>query len=490
VTKKLRVAPRAAVLVESMRDIGYSLKTALADVIDNSLAAGARQVDILADTHSGSPAIAILDDGSGMTEAQLIEAMRPGTRSPLEGRDPRDLGRFGLGLKTASFSQGRRLTVVTRQSGTTSCARWDLDEVAASDDWLVELPEDTDGIPWIDRLGERGTLVIWQKLDRLVDQEPESGRASLVNQIDEAAAHVELVFHRFMSGEPGIRRIDFRLNGRALLPFDPFKSGNRATQFEETETFSLGGQEVTFQVVTLPHHKKVSAAEWERYAGADGYLRNQGFYLYRNRRLIIHGTWFGLARQTELTKLCRVRIEMPNGLDAAWKIDVKKASAQLPAPIRDRLRRIIERVGATSRRAYAARGARLVSDTKLPVWTRNQKGNRISYGLNAEHPVMTGFLQRLEPGLAREFESILELLTATLPVDALIADIGAGSEQLRQNSLDDSSFAEIVRRTYTDLRLSGFSHDDVVLMLSSASPFRENWAVTSEIAGELRGKVD
>ena len=82
---------------------------------------------------------------------------------------------------------------------------------------------------------------------------------------------------------------------------------------------------MTFQVVTLPHHRKVSAAEWEKYAGPEGYLKNQGFYLYRNRRLIIHGTWFGLARQTELTKLCRVRIEMPNGLDAAWKIDVKKA---------------------------------------------------------------------------------------------------------------------------------------------------------------------
>lgn len=473
-----------------MRDIGYSLKTAVADVIDNSLTAGARRVDILADTHSGSPAVAILDDGCGMTETQLIEAMRPGTRSPLEGRDPRDLGRFGLGLKTASFSQCRRLTVVTRQSGSTSCARWDLDEVAASDDWIVELLDDTVEIPWIDRLGERGTLVVWQKLDRLVEQDSESGRAGLVSQIDEAAAHVEIVFHRFMSGEPGIRRIAFLLNGKELQPFDPFNSGNRATQFEEPETFTLGGQEVTFQVVTLPHHKKVSAAEWERYAGSEGYLKNQGFYLYRNRRLIIHGTWFGLARQTELTKLCRVRIEMPNGLDAAWKIDVKKASAQLPAPIRDRLRRVIERVGATSRRAYSARGTRLVSDTRLPVWTRNQSGNRISYGLNSEHPIIAGFLQQLEPALAREFGSILELVTATLPMDALVADIGAGSEQLSQRALTDLSFDEIVRGTYTNLRESGFSHDDIVLMLSSASPFREKWAAASEIAENLREKTD
>jgi hypothetical protein len=311
-----------------------------------------------------------------------------------------------------------------------------------------------------------------------------------VARIDEAATHVELVFHRFISGEPGIRRVEFFLNGRALQAFDPFNSGNRATQFLEPESFTLGGHEVTFQVVTLPHHKKVSATEWERYAGPEGYLKNQGFYLYRNRRLIIHGTWFGLARQTELTKLCRVRIDMPNGLDAAWKIDVKKASAQLPGPIRERLRRIIERIGATSRRTYSGRGARLISDSRLPVWTRAQRGNRISYGLNTEHPVIDSFLQRLDPTLSQEFARILDLVTATLPIDALIADIGAGSEQLTPRSLTEGELVEVIKTTYADLRASGFSHDDVELMLSSASPFRENWSATSEIARSLRRKDD
>ena len=147
--------PRASVLVESLRDIGYSLQTALADVIDNSLTAGARKIELLAETHAESPSIGIVDDGKGMTRSELMEAMRPGSRSPLEERPEIDLGRFGLGLKTASFSQCRRLTVLTSRHGVVSTAIWDLDTVAAHDRWLVELPGSAAGIPWVQSLARR-----------------------------------------------------------------------------------------------------------------------------------------------------------------------------------------------------------------------------------------------------------------------------------------------------------------------------------------------
>ena len=142
--REMELAPRASALAESLRDMGYSLRTALADVIDNSITAGARNIDLLADTHDEVPAIGVLDDGSGMTQYELFEAMRPGSRSPLELRDADDLGRFGLGLKTASFSQCRRVTVLTKRDGIPSCASWDLDTVAARDKWVVEVA-DSDG---------------------------------------------------------------------------------------------------------------------------------------------------------------------------------------------------------------------------------------------------------------------------------------------------------------------------------------------------------
>ena len=102
--RTVRTAPKAAMLIESMRDIGYTLETAIADIVDNSITAGAGTIDLFADTTASDVKIAILDDGGGMDESTLFEAMRIGSRNPLDERDPYDLGRFGLGLKTASFS--------------------------------------------------------------------------------------------------------------------------------------------------------------------------------------------------------------------------------------------------------------------------------------------------------------------------------------------------------------------------------------------------
>ena len=475
-TREQEVPPRASVLVESLRDIGYSLHTAVSDVIDNSLTAGARKIELHAETHAEVPVIGILDDGTGMTEAELVEAMRPGSRSPLESRTAADLGRFGLGLKTASFSQCRRLTVVTRRGGVTSCAVWDLETVSARDKWIVELPESVTAVPWSDRLAADGTLVVWQKLDRLVGPDGRRDRRDLVRQLDETAQHVEFVFHRFLSGREGReRRVEIFLNGRELKAFDPFHSHHPATQHHQEEPFVLAGSEVLIQPVTLPHHDKVSKADWTRYGGPEGYLKNQGFYLYRNRRLIVHGTWFGLARQLELTKLCRVRIDMPSSLDAEWKIDVKKAWAQPPPPVRERLRRIIERIGVPSKRTYTVRGSRLAEDSRLPVWTRSQDKNGISYGIDTEHPLFSAFESRLDPETDDEFRRLVGLIVSTLPVEALYADVSASAESVVPAALAPDDFREIVEATWRILRKRGLASTDTVARMRSADPFRSRW---------------
>lgn len=475
-TREAEVPPRASVLVESLRDIGYSLQTAVADVIDNSLTAGARTIELLAETHAEFPAIGILDDGAGMTEAELREAMRPGSRSPLEDRGATDLGRFGLGLKTASFSQCRRLTVITRTGGVTSCAVWDLDTVAARDKWIVELPDNLSTVPWSERLVVDGTLVVWEKLDRLVGSDGRGNRQDVVRQLDETARHVEFVFHRFLSSRTsGRTQVEIALNGRALQPFDPFHSHHPATQHHPEEKFALDGQEIRIKPVTLPHHDKVSRKDWEHHAGPEGYVKNQGFYLYRNRRLIVHGTWFGLARQQELTKLSRVLIDMPACLDARWKIDVKKASAQPPAAVRERLHRIIKCIGVPSRRTYTERGARLTENSRLPVWTRAQDKNRISYGLDATHPMLAAFEARLDIEAAKEFRKILGLIASTLPIDALYADVSENSGAVVPRALDPGDFAEIVQATWSVLRERGLSSTETETRIRSADPFRSRW---------------
>ncbi|MDZ7803618.1 ATP-binding protein [Thiohalophilus sp.] len=396
-----------------------------------------------------------------------------------------DLGRFGLGLKTASFSQCRRLTVLTRRNGITSCAAWDLDIVAETDEWYIEIPESTVGIPWADSLQQDGTLVVWQKLDRLVDPKNESDRKDLTRQINDTASHLELVFHRFLAGERGLKRVTMALNGRKLEAFDPFNSRHPATIFGPEDVFRLGEHEIRIQPVTLPHHKKVTAEEWDRYAGAEGYIKNQGFYLYREKRLIIHGTWFNLARQTELTKLARVRIDMPNGMDGEWKIDVKKASAQPPGPVRDRLRRIIEVIGAGSKRAYTTRGHRLVSENQLPVWIRFQDKNEISYGLNLYHPIFKNFTDTLSEGQKQEFSRLLSLIESTIPFDTFFSDISSHPKSVSTKSMEDEAFVSLVMETYLTLNSGKLASNEIRLMMSSAEPFRSNWEEVEKIIVKL-----
>lgn len=474
-----RAAPRAAMLIESMRDIGYTLESALADVIDNAITAGAKNVEIFADTNAVKPKLAIIDDGFGMVEAELLDAMRPGNRSPLDERAKDDLGRFGLGLKTASFSQCRRVTVISRRNGETCCARWDLDSVVESDDWLVELPDEISDISWADRLGDQGTLVLWEKLDRLAESEGSPlDEENLVRRVDEATQHLELVFHRFLAGEPGLKRISMKLNNRKLEAFDPFHSSHDATIKGPEEKIRVKGHDVVVRAFTLPHHKKVSPSDWIKYEGRGGYLRNQGFYVYRAKRLIIHGTWFGLARQAELTKLARVRIDMPNQLDADWKIDVKKASAQPPYRVRERLRAIIDTIGASSKRVYTSRGRRLAGDSRIPVWRRMQDKNEISYSVNSEHPVIVNFAARLPDDLKRDFHRLIEMTSAAIPVDALFADISGQPEKIAGASISDDGLSHVIETTFRTLFEGGISSDDILEMLRLAEPFRSNWEST------------
>jgi hypothetical protein len=463
-------------LIESMRDIGYSVSTALADVIDNSISSGARRIELFVETDPRCAKIGILDDGWGMTEEELLVAMRPGSRTPSDFRAPSDLGRFGLGLKTASFSQCRRLTVATRQNSITCAAIWDLAHVAATDDWLVQIPDNPMELPWAEHLGVHGTLVVWEDLDRLVSSTGTAdARAHFIRVVDEAREHLEVVFHRFLAGEPGLPAVKIVLNNVPLEPYDPFHSKHPATVIGPVEIIRNGRSPVSVQCFTLPHHRKVTPAEWDRYAGRAGYAKNQGFYVYRGKRLIIHGTWFGLARHLELSKLARVRIDIPNSLDADWKIDVKKASAQPPYAVRERLKRIIEPLVSTSKRVYTSRGHVRVADSRLPVWNRIQNKNEITYRINPEHPVIESFASRLPPELRSEFSRILDLSGSSIPMDALFADLSGTPDQLGATTISDETLRHTLVTTVNKLVEAGLKTEVITEMLHSVEPFRSNW---------------
>ena len=481
-------APSALSFLESLRDIGYSLETAVADILDNSITAKASEVQIHLNVIDKSAQIAIIDNGTGMTEEELIEAMRPGSKNPLETRAKDDLGRFGLGLKTASFSQCRRFTVVTRKDNILSAALWDMDFVAQQekDEWTLQIPEgeEIDRIPYIGQIPESGTLVLWEKLDRLEDAtESTKLEDHLYESFDTVRKHIELIFHRFLEGERPYRKVGVTINGEPLQPFDPFNSKHPSTILQQEEVIQVRGVPIKIQPYVLPHHKKTTAAEWTKYGGDAGYLKNQGFYVYRAGRLIIYGTWFRLAKQAELTKLSRVRVDMPNELDHLWKIDVKKASAQPPLIVRERLKKIIDRIGGASNKVYTQRGRKLVDPAVHAIWSRRVDKNEITYEVDVQHPAVQGFYELLDDEQARRFDSLLKVFGEYLPVDSLFHDLAGQAENVVSASCDEDSLKSLLELTCRLYKQQDpdITSKKIIENLKKTEPFKSNFQVTESL---------
>ena len=199
--------PNVSSLVKSLRDIGYTLDVAIADLIDNSISASAINIDIVFAPINDKPILAILDNGKGMDFDELTEAMRLATKDPSDHREDGDLGRFGLGLKTASFSQSKLLTVLSKTDNSEiSVSQWDLDKVIATNKWTLnqlDLSEVDKDIPLLKEFSvlNSGTLVIWGGIDKVLKE-------AIPYEVAKISDHLSLVFNRFLSGEGRVRKIE------------------------------------------------------------------------------------------------------------------------------------------------------------------------------------------------------------------------------------------------------------------------------------------
>jgi Histidine kinase-, DNA gyrase B-, and HSP90-like ATPase len=415
--------PHASSLTESMRDIGYSLETAVADIIDNSIAAGATEVSIRIDFESASPLLCIIDNGRGMNLAELIDAMRYGSKHPRDVRTLDDFGRFGLGLKTASFSQCRRLTVISSQKGKLEGAIWDLDTISGEDEWMLGILESVEiaSLPYISELVSTGTMILWEKLDRLCGSEFVN-KDVLYEKLELVDHHLSLVFHRFLVGEIKGKKLKIMMNNHNLEAFDPFCVSNKATQLLPEEIVRIEGHEIKIQPYILPHHSKLSLREHDYYQSRSEFVSNQGIYVYRNSRLMAWGSWFRLVPKGESTKLARVKIDFPNALDEQWTIDIKKSRAYPPPQVRDRLRHVLTRIIEQSTRVHTGRGRRLFDENHEPFWVRYAEHGGVRYSLNKDHPVLVSYQQMLEPDQRRLFQEVLTVVEDSIPVEAIYSD--------------------------------------------------------------------
>ena len=458
-------------LMESLRNLGYTLDTALADVIDNSVAVGARNISVRFLWANGAPWIAILDDGHGMTQPELIEAMRFGCTSPLERRSVDDLGRFGLGMKTASISQCSLLTVISRADGKLTACSWDLDQLAkqVTNDWtMVVHTKETLLVsaaiaPLLETLTVwgTGTIVCWQNMDGLFpDKTAARSEQRFSELMDRARLHLELVFHRYLSPDPGRPAVRMDFNGSSLKAFDPFGPRHPARQELPLETIRINGENIHVQPFVLPHHSKIPRSEYEAFGGEDGYLQSQGFYLYRNRRLIVKGTWFRLIRKEVLNKLIRVRVDIPNSLDALWRIDVKKAEADPPESVLRELKKLIQRIAGTGQRVYTRRASRLHNGPLVQVWKREVIDGRIRYSLNEEHPLLRELLGDEDSTRAARARACLQLVSNAFPSDIYFSDAASDSVEFGP-AADDPQHLEVAARLIEALKRCGFEGEEL-----------------------------
>jgi hypothetical protein len=485
---ELEVTPYAPAFIESMRAVGYSLESAVADIIDNSISAEATSVRIQFRPFD-NPNVAIIDNGHGMLSDELTEAMRHGGRNPLDVRSPHDLGRFGLGLKTASLSQCRKLTVISCKDGALASRCWDLDLVTERKAWILRMPDNDEEIRELPHVNEiiqqgNGTVVLWENLDRLAAGEV-SVQTALDTKMDQVREHLAVTFHRYLSGEPGLNRLSIEINNNPVAPLDIFLAAHRATQRLYEDAFTVEGHEISVQPFILPHISKLSAEDLKLAGGEEGLRRNQGFYVYRNRRLIIRGTWFRLARAEEMTKLARVRVDIPNALDSLWTLDIKKSSAHPPEIVRRNLGRTVERIVERSRQTYTFRGRRTQRDGITHAWNRIQGRGGISYRINREHPFVTALVESLDDDQRRLLRGILDTLELTYPADSLYADMASD----RPRSVEAHNLESLKELALQVLDAAGNlpgGRNSLLEILHTIEPFSSYPDLTGEIVEELK----
>ena len=360
----LEVIPSARRLIRSLRDVGYDFKHAVADLIDNSIAAGASSVAIDMRFDGKDSFLRIADNGAGMNGTTITEAMRFGTERDYEADE---LGKFGLGLKTASLSQCSRLTVASRTDRTAKrieARQWDLAYVEKSNRWeIIDVPADERPDALVEPLRDAiGTVVLWELMDRVLGYKIPWGdraRTGFLRLADELDQHLGMVFHRFLTGEARRRKkLKITLNGTNVEAWDPFARDEKATIQLPSRQLEIHGENgrglVAYTPCILPAQERFSSLKaFNRYAGPGKWNYQQGFYIYRADRMIQSGGWSYMRTSDEHTKLARVALDFWPDLDSAFDLNVAKARVNLPADLKAQLQPHVEQLVKQARKVYS-----------------------------------------------------------------------------------------------------------------------------------------
>ena len=473
---KIKNTPSPDVLMNSMRSIGYNFRTALADIIDNSISAKAKNIYISSPINDEKIFITILDDGEGMDDSELFNAMKYGSNK--EYYDTNDLGRFGLGLKSSSLSQCRILTVASKKENVIVAYQWDLDSVIQNREWdcLKLENHEINNIPNIEHLRKltQGTLVVWENFD--IGYKKSGGRIRdyLCDEIDDAESHIRLVFHRFLSNS--FKPLKIYINQVLLTPIDPFLEYHSKTDSQNPKEINVNGSIVKIQPFILPHQTDLTNDDIEKLGGIESLRNGQGFYVYRNERLIIHGTWFRLSASNinnELYKYGRIKVDIPNSLDDMWEIDVKKQNATIPKQILNNLRKAVNSVCTRSKEKTSKRVKLTLEKDDSKIWNKTlSRDNKDLFYINGDSQFIKRFLDEFDDKDKVKILHFIDVISSSLPYDDIYNSI---CNKNNETKLDDKYVESIVLEGVAQFKnikqLTQLSDDEVLDLVCKYEPF-------------------
>lgn len=471
--EKVKAEPDACSMIETFRAVGYSIEAAVADIIDNSITAGALNIWIDYDWKGPKTVLSILDDGCGMSNNELINAMRPGCKNPLDTRADDDLGRFGLGLKTASFSQTRKFTVISKQNNLKSCLwSWDLDFVNKSKSWsLVRYcPDENYWLENMDKLSS-GTCVVWWELDRLTKgtkEDNEASKCKFLIIMEQVKKHLSMVFHRFID-----KGINIFFRNRKIEPWEPFMIDYDGLQ-PKPETLFQDGR-ISIKGFVLPHRSKLNSEAYNYGKGPkDSWTAHQGFYIYRSNRLLVSGDWLGLFKRELHYDLCRIQINLPNDVDDDWQIDIKKSIARLPLKYKEQILSIAKEVRNQAVEVYRHRGKvlkrKLSNDDYCPFWEERERHGKRFYKINRMHPLITELYTK-SSDLKSDLEKVLQFIEETVPVPLITFQEDEKPHGQPFEGKEHDALIDTIKDMYQNLIKKGKTDEQAKLYILNIEPF-------------------
>lgn len=460
---KIKLQPHASSTIDLMRFNGYSTISAIADIVDNSLPVETKRIEIsIIGDKLENLQFLIHDDGLGMDKNELEGAMHLSSKDFETVRKENDLGKFGFGLKSASFSQCKELTVISRKKTSDFFGyKWDLTYVKENNDWSVDevSAKDIDALLLANNITNffQGTVVIWTKCDRVLNNNMDSinNQKYLAELIDDTRKHLSLIYHKYLN-----KGLTILINGNKISAMDPFcekgAEGRRSTiQFEEK--LVIEGKTINIKGYLLPHLSKLGGRKREEIISLNGdLLGNQGLYFYRVNRLISWGSWHNLIRKTEANKLARIDISIGNDLDHIWNIEIKKSTITIPFLVKNKIRDLMKNITQQSNRVGVRRIAK--PSDEFDLWHRilNKDTKSLDYSINRNHPLIETIINN--NNIDKDIiYSLLEIIEKSTPVEYIKNDISQNEYKINQYEI--SEFEEKLMNLANDFRHLGVSYE-------------------------------